>query len=179
MKKLLIVVDMQKDFISGSLGTPEAQAIVPAVVEKIKTFDGVVTATLDTHSQNYLETQEGRKLPVKHCIIGTDGYDVHPDVAAALIKRNAMPFPKPTFGCIDLVEYIRDYSLNFGPDNDFESIELVGLCTDICVVSNALLLKAFFPELSISVDASCCAGVTPETHQAALTTMKMCQIEVK
>ena len=175
MNKLLVVVDMQKDFIDGSLGTSEAQAIVPAVVEKIKSFDGDVVYTMDTHHNNYLETQEGRKLPVVHCVINTEGWKLHPDVQAALNEKNAHVITKPTFGAVDLIEYIELDKRH----KKYDSIELVGLCTDICVVSNALLLKAYYPETLISVYASCCAGVTQETHQAALTTMKMCQIEVK
>jgi nicotinamidase-related amidase len=175
MNKLLVVVDMQKDFIDGSLGTPEAQAIVPAVVEKIKSFDGDVVYTMDTHDENYLETQEGRKLPVVHCVVNTDGWELHPDVQAALNEKHANVITKSTFGAVDLIEYIeRDCR-----GKEYGSIELVGLCTDICVVSNAMLLKAWYPETPISVYASCCAGVTPESHKAALTTMKMCQIEVK
>lgn len=175
MNKLLVVVDMQKDFIDGSLGTPEAQAIVPAVVEKIKSFDGDVIYTMDTHDDNYLETQEGRKLPVVHCVVNTDGWKLHPDVQVALNEKHANVITKSTFGAVDLVDDIEWDRRG----KEYDSIELVGLCTDICVVSNALLLKACYPETPISVDASCCAGVTPETHQAALTTMKMCQIEVK
>lgn len=175
MKKLLIVVDMQNDFVDGSLGTPEARAIVPAVVEKIKSFDGDVVATCDTHHRGYLETQEGKKLPVEHCIMDTKGWEIHPDVAAALKEKDAVAITKPTFSSTELIDNIVQRCGFDGP----ECIELVGLCTDICVVSNALLVKAFFPETPISVDASCCAGVTPETHKAALTTMKMCQIEIK
>lgn len=169
MKKLLIVVDMQNDFVSGSLGTTEAQQIVPAVVKKVKTYleaGDEVVFTRDTHTADYLHTQEGRKLPVEHCIQGTPGWE---------IIRELQPFPgkvfdKPTFGSLSLAEYV--------VKEDFDTIELVGLCTDICVVSNALLLKANLTEAEISVDASCCAGVTPETHAAALTTMKMCQVNV-
>lgn len=175
MNKLLVVVDMQRDFIDGSLGTPEAQAIVPAVVEKIKSFDGDVVFTMDTHHDDYLETQEGKKLPVEHCIYKTEGWLIQPQVSDALAEKNAVPITKQTFGAVDLIEFI-EWDCRH---KKFDSIELVGLCTDICVVSNALLLKAYYPETPISVDASCCAGVTPETHQAALTTMKQCQIEVK
>ena len=165
---ILIVVDMQNDFISGSLGTAEAQAIVGNVAEKIKCFDGKVIFTRDTHEENYMDTHEGKKLPVSHCIIGTEGWQIHP----ALTPYVREVIDKPTFGSVTLAHLIS------AMDN-VESITLIGICTDICVISNAMLLKAFMPEVSITVDASCCAGVTPETHQAALTTMKMCQINIK
>ena len=174
MKRFLVVVDMQKDFVDGSLGTAEAQAIVPPVAENIRRFDGTVFATLDTHGANYLETSEGRHLPVAHCIKGTLGWQLNADVAAALEEKHAVVLEKPTFGSLELVERIRQAA----GDADF-SVELIGLCTDICVVSNALLLKANFYEQTVRVDAACCAGVTPETHRAALTTMRMCQIEVE
>lgn len=172
MKKLLIVVDMQRDFVDGSLGTPEATAIIPRVVEKIRNWDGEIIATMDTHGKNYLQTAEGAKLPVEHCIEGTEGYEIHPEVLAAL-GSHAGGFEvlkKITFGSTDLPERLRGAAV--------ESVELIGLCTDICVVSNALLLKAFYPEMHIAVDASCCAGVTPESHKAALLTMQMCQIDL-
>lgn len=172
VRKILVVIDMQKDFIDGSLGTKEAQAIVENVVKKIGTYDTKnVYATRDTHQENYLETSEGKKLPVEHCIEGTDGWEINAEVAAAL--GDAVIVNKPTFGSIVLADLLQE-------ENDREEleIELIGLCTDICVVSNALLLKAAMPEISISVDASCCAGVTPESHEAALTTMQMCQIAV-
>ena len=160
--KVLAIIDMQKDFIDGALGSPMAQAIVPKVVEKAAHFDGKVLFTRDTHGPNYLNTQEGRNLPVKHCIRGTDGWQI----ADGLMVSGAVCIDKPTFGWTHWNE------------RHFDEIELVGLCTDICVVSNALILKAQFPEVPITVDAACCAGVTPESHQAALTTMKMCQIDV-
>lgn len=172
-KKILIVVDMQKDFVDGSLGTEEAVAIVPNVINKIESFDGDIIVTYDTHSENYMETQEGRNLPVSHCIKGTPGWQLDERVHRALEKKNYVTIEKPTFGSVKLPEYIKDH---YNPD-DIE-IELIGLCTDICVVSNALLLKAHFIETKISVDASCCAGVTPESHEAALTTLKMCQVDV-
>lgn len=174
MKKLLIVIDMQNDFVDGALGTPEAQSIVPNVVRKIESWDGDICRTMDSHDENYLQSQEGQKLPVPHCIVGSDGWRMNPAVLEALSKKGYTSLLKPTFGCVSLIEHIDQV---YGWKN-LERIELVGLCTDICVVSNALLLKAFYPELPISVDASCCAGVTPESHKAALTTMKMCQIEV-
>ena len=171
-KKTLIVVDMQNDFITGSLGTPEAEAIVPNVVEKIKQYDAAgdkIIFTKDTHHVNYLETNEGKHLPVKHCIEGTDGWELASKVLAAM--RFNVYYPtvnKESFGTLNWKDIITAE----------DDIEIVGLCTDICVVSNALILKAMFPESNITVDASCCAGVTPETHAAALTTMKMCQINV-
>jgi nicotinamidase-related amidase len=173
MKKLLIVVDMQKDFVDGALGSKEAVAIVDNVVNKIKSFGGDVIVTYDTHFENYMETQEGKRLPVLHCIKGTDGWKLNEKVQAALDGREYAAIEKPTFGSTELPEYIK---ANYGTTE--LDIELVGLCTDICVVSNALLLKANFLEAKVSVDASCCAGVTVDSHNAALTTMKMCQVNV-
>ena len=173
MKKILIVVDMQKDFVDGALGSPEAQAIVGNVVNKIDKFDGDIIATYDTHPENYMETQEGKNLPVPHCIKGTDGWKLDSRVQSALDKREYKTIEKQTFGSTELVEYIK---ANYNPQEI--EIELIGLCTDICVVSNALLMKASFLETKVSVDASCCAGVTPDSHNAALTTMKMCQVNV-
>lgn len=173
MKKLLIVVDMQKDFVDGALGSKEAVAIVDNVVNKIKSFDGDVIVTYDTHFENYMETQEGKNLPVPHCIKGTDGWKLNEKVQAALDGKEYAAIEKPTFGSTELPEYIK---ANYGTTE--LDIELVGLCTDICVVSNALLLKANFLEAKVSVDASCCAGVTVDSHNAALTTMKMCQVNV-
>ena len=173
VKKLLIVVDMQKDFVDGALGSREAVAIVDNVVKKIETFDGDIIVTYDTHPENYMETQEGKNLPVPHCIKGTDGWKLDEKVQAAVDKKEYTTIEKPTFGSTELPEYIK---AKYNPENI--EIELIGLCTDICVVSNALLLKANFIETKISVDASCSAGVTPESHNAALTTMKMCQINV-
>ena len=173
MKKLLIVVDMQKDFVDGALGSKEAVAIVDNFAQKIETFDGDIIVTYDTHAQNYMETQEGKNLPMPHCIKGTDGWKLNSKVQAALDKKEYKAIEKPTFGSTDLPEYIKS---NYNP-MDIE-IELIGLCTDICVVSNALLMKAHFLETKVSVDASCCAGVTPESHNAALATMKMCQVNV-
>ncbi|MBR3599333.1 MAG: cysteine hydrolase [Lachnospiraceae bacterium] len=164
---------MQKDFVDGSLGTPEAVAIVPNVVKKINEFDGDIFVTYDTHFDNYMNTGEGKKLPVPHCIKGTDGWKLDSNVAKALQGKEYTEVEKITFGSVDLPDLI----FKAAGDEDF-SIELVGLCTDICVVSNTLILKANYPEKSITVDASCCAGVTPESHNAALTTMKMCQINV-
>ena len=168
--KILVVVDMQKDFIDGALGTAEAVAIVPKVIEKIKEYensDSLVLYTKDTHFENYMQTREGRHLPVPHCIKGTEGHDI----PAEILRGHDLIIEKPTFGSVELVEYLEKV--------DFDEIEFIGLCTDICVVSNALLIKARFPEREVSVDSSCCAGVTPATHEAALTTMRMCQINVK
>ena len=174
MKKFLIVVDMQKDFVDGSLGTAEAEAIALRVAEKIAAFDGEIILTLDTHDGDYLSTAEGRHLPVMHCIRNTEGWCLDRRVAGALKGRAHLSVEKPTFGSVLLPDVIRKAA----GDEDF-SIELCGLCTDICVVSNALYLKANFPEKEISVDSGCCAGVTPESHKAALMTMQMCQIDVK
>ena len=172
--KHLIVVDMQNDFIDGALGTAEAVAIVDAVVEKIRTFDGRVVFTRDTHPENYPDTQEGRRLPVTHCVRGTAGWALAPRMEAA--RKPDMPvFDKPTFGSVALGEYLQAENAR----EPIEEIELCGLCTDICVISNALLIKAFLPETPIAVDARCCAGVTPDSHRNALGAMKMCQIEIR
>ncbi len=174
-KKFLIVVDMQKDFIDGSLGTAEAQAILPAAEALIRArrAEGwTVLATLDTHEENYDETREGRRLPVRHCIRGTEGWKIHPALREALAGCETLE--KPTFGSIRLPEIIRERT----EPGDRICLELIGLCTDICVVSNALLLKAAFPEADIAVRRDCCAGVTPEKHAAALETMASCQIDI-
>lgn len=174
MKHFLIVVDMQKDFVDGALGTPEAQKILPNVVDKILNFDGEIFATLDTHAANYLQTAEGRHLPVPHCIKGTPGWMLDDQVAAALEQKPCTRVEKLTFGSVLLPRLLYQAA-----GSEPFTVELVGLCTDICVVSNALMLKANFPEMPICVDSSCCAGVTPETHQTALETMRCCQIDVK
>ena len=172
MKKILIVVDMQNDFIDMALGTKEAAAIVDAVKEKIRSYPAEnVIATMDTHGDDYLNTQEGQFLPVKHCVRGTEGWQLYPEIAPLL--AGAKIYEKPTFGSVQMAQELKAVS----ETEDLE-LELVGLCTDICVVSNALLLKAVMPEVRISVDASCCAGVTPEKHLAALETMRSCQIQV-
>lgn len=173
MKKVLVVVDMQNDFVDGALGTKEAVGIVEKVAAKIRNFDGNIFVTLDTHQDNYMETAEGKKLPVPHCIKETDGWLLNEKVKAALSGKDYKTLEKGTFGSTDLVNEIREIK-----GNDDIEMEFVGLCTDICVVSNVLLLKAYFPEEKLTVDASCCAGVTPKTHEAALETMKMCQIDV-
>ena len=174
MKHFLIVVDMQKDFVDGALGSKEAVAILPAVVKKIEGFEGEIFATLDTHYENYMQTAEGKNLPVPHCIKNTEGWRFDKAVAEALNKRDHTAVEKPTFGSVDLPKLIKEAA-----NGEEFTMELIGLCTDICVVSNALLLKANFPEAPIAVDAACCAGVTPEKHEAALETMRSCQIQVK
>ena len=173
MRKILLVIDMQNDFIDGALGTPEAAAIVERVVEEIGKYPaGDVIATRDTHSENYLDTQEGRYLPVTHCVQGTPGWELNPRIAAAL--KDAASVDKPSFGSKELAERVA----KMAREEDLD-ITLVGLCTDICVVSNALLIKAFLPETPVRVIADCCAGVTPESHQSALKTMQMCQIQIQ
>ena len=167
MKKVLIVVDMQNDFIDGALGTSEAVAIVPAVRKKIENFNGTVIFTRDTHEENYLDTQEGKNLPVEHCIRGTDGWQI----TSALPVGDAVVVDKPSFGSTELPEVVAKLG-------ELDEIELCGLCTDICVISNAMILKAAFPEVPMVVDHTCCAGVTPESHNNALEAMKMCQIKV-
>ena len=172
MRRILIVIDMQNDFIDAALGTREAVAIVEAVKDKIRSYPAAdVIATMDTHGKNYMQTQEGKYLPVPHCIRETEGWQIRPDIADLLTE--AKIYEKPTFGSTALAADLRDLS-----EKEEIELELVGLCTDICVVSNALLLKAMMPEVKISVDASCCAGVTPEKHLAALETMRSCQIQV-
>ncbi len=167
--KLLIVVDMQNDFIDGALGTPEALAIVPHVKERIERFDGKVIFTRDTHLDNYMETQEGKNLPVPHCIKDTNGWQIRSELDTL---RTTEALDKVTFGSRDLVEAI-------GREENVESITFLGLCTDICVISNVLLTKAFYPEIPLSVDAKGCAGVTPESHRNALEAMKMCQVTIE
>ncbi len=173
MKHFLVVVDMQKDFVDGSLGTPEAVAIVPQVADTIRRFEGEIFVTLDTHSPDYLGTAEGRKLPVVHCVRGTPGWQLNAGVEEALSGKPYTLVEKPTFGSTALPDLIRESA---GGENF--TLEVLGLCTDICVVSNALLLKACFPEAPISVPAACCAGVTPEKHKAALAVMESCQIDI-
>lgn len=175
--KFLIVIDMQNDFIDGALGTKEAQAIVPLACEKIRNFEGKIIATMDTHNENYLNTQEGKTLPVLHCIENTTGWDINDDIDEAIYGKPHLKIYKHTFGTFDLPKWIKETAHTFG--EEIEAIELIGVCTDICVINNALILKAAFPEVPIIVDATCCAGVTPELHEAALKVMKSCQIIVK
>ena len=169
MKKLLVVVDMQNDFVTGSLGSADAVAILPNVMEKVKLArekGATVVFTRDTHFENYPSTQEGKKLPVTHCIKNTRGWEI----ADGLFKEGERVFDKPTFGSLELAQYVKE--------EGFDEVELVGVCTDICVVSNALLIKAYCPETGVKVDSGCCAGVTKESHQSALKTMESCQVEI-
>jgi nicotinamidase-related amidase len=178
MANYLIIIDMQRDFIDGSLGTPEAVSIVPAVVAKIEGHiqagKGPVLLTYDTHGPDYLKTAEGGKLPVEHCIYGSEGWELHPLIDALSKQAGCITFKKPTVGSKELAAYLADANAQ----EPIGSIELAGLCTDICVISNALLIKAFLPEVPIRVDSACCAGVTPESHENALAAMRMCQIDV-
>lgn len=172
MKKALVIIDMQNDFIDGALGTDEAKKIVPKVIEFIEKWNDPIFITKDTHGEDYLDTPEGKKLPVKHCIQGTQGWELNEKVQEALNKKEFHKFEyhKPTFGSIDLMDDL----VRFG----FDEIVFFGLCTDICVVSNVLMAKAFLPNTKIEVKADCCAGVTQETHEAALKTMQMCQVDI-
>ena len=172
MQDILIVVDMQNDFIDGALGTSEAVAIVPKVAKKVKCFKGTVIFTRDTHGENYMQTQEGRNLPVPHCIKGSHGWEVCPALEPL---RTGLTIDKPTFGSAELGRLI----LELDAKEPVGSITLVGLCTDICVISNAMIAKAFLPEVPVTVDAACCAGVTPESHRNALNAMKMCQVRIE
>jgi len=170
--KLLVVVDMQNDFTFGALKNDEAIRIIPNVIEKIKAFDGQVVFTRDTHTEDYMNTQEGRKLPVIHCVKDTDGWELVDGIKE--LSTDSVIFDKPTFGSTDLMEAICDIN----DDSPLDEVELIGVCTDICVISNAMLIKAALPELTVKVDSSCCAGVTTATHDTALNAMKSCQIEV-
>ena len=172
MQDVLVVVDMQKDFIDGALGTAEAVAIVPAVVERVKSFKGPVLFTRDTHGEDYMDTQEGRRLPVPHCIRGTEGWRIRPELEAL---RTRPAIDKPSFGSTELPRILRDMDA----EEPVASVTLLGLCTDICVISNALLIKAALPEARVAVDAACCAGVSPESHRRALNAMKVCQIDIE
>ena len=168
MSKVLVVVDMQNDFIDGALGTKEAVAIVPYVKEKIENFDGIVLYTRDTHFEDYMNTQEGNNLPVPHCIKGTQGWEIRPELDAL---RKTEAIDKITFGSKDLVDVLKTIE-------NIEEITFVGLCTDICVISNVMVTKAFYPEIPLIVDAKCCAGVSVQTHLNALEAMKVCQVKV-
>ena len=191
--KVLIVVDMQKDFVDGALGTPEAQAIVPLVAETIEQMadpNTVVIFTKDTHDENYLNTLEGKNLPVRHCIVNTNGYGIIDPVfmaytnvmekymigyeACPVADQNPIIVKKPTFGSIELQNILYDMNDRLG----IEEITLMGLCTGICVLSNAILAKATLPEVPVNVIADCCACVTPESHKTALEAMKLCQINI-
>ena len=171
MTDVLVVVDMQNDFIDGALGTTEAVAIVPSVREKIASFEGKVIFTRDTHSEDYLDTQEGRILPVKHCIKGTEGWQIRKELEE-LRKTEAVD--KPSFGSIELGRMLAQADA----EEKISSVTLIGLCTDICVISNAMIIKAFLPEVPVIVDASCCAGVSPASHENALDAMQTCQIGI-
>ena len=172
MQNILLVIDMQNDFIDGALGTPEAVKIIDAVKEKIRSYPAEnVIATMDTHGENYMETQEGKNLPVPHCIRGTDGWQIRPELEELRVTE---PIDKGTFGSDELGKILRDLN----DEDPIGTITVIGLCTDICVISNALLAKAFLPEVPIEVDASCCAGVTPESHENALKAMASCQIRI-
>ena len=170
--KYLIVVDMQNDFIDGALGSEEAVKIVPYVKSLIENFDGQVLFTRDTHYENYMDTQEGKNLPVPHCIRGTKGWEIRSELMA-LCKEE--PINKVTFGSVELGPILKEAN----EQKPIESITFIGLCTDICVISNVMIAKAFLPEVKVKVDAACCAGVTPESHKNALEAMKMCQVEIE
>lgn len=186
--KIIVIVDMQYDFIDGSLGSAEAQAIVPIMIEKLKAYENempIVIFTKDTHEKNYLETQEGKYLPVEHCIKGSNGWCIHKDIASLVDYGNFLKLmdgnsriEKPTFGSVSLAQQLKEMCEYKSDDEWIEEIIFMGVCTDICVISNALLAKAYCPEVKITVDSSCCAGVTPEKHAAALETMRSCQINV-
>ena len=171
---LLVVIDMQHDFVDGALGTPQAQGIVAAVAARARAFEGTVVFTKDTHSSDYLSTQEGINLPIPHCIRETPGWNLVPELEEVRANRNAPVFEKPSFGSLELASWVARQHVR----TPFGSIELCGLCTDICVVSNALLIKANLPEVPLRVNPVLCAGVTPEAHEAAIRTMASCQIDV-
>ena len=185
MKNILIVVDMQKDFIDGALGTKEAAAIVPGVVKRIENSENeLILFTQDTHGEDYLSSPEGKKLPVKHCIKSTEGWEIHANILKAwrenkntIVAAESIGnvFEKGVFGSVELVQFIKNLRDEGAAISD---IELMGLCTDVCVVSNAIMLKNFLPDVEISVIENCCAGITPQSHTEALNTMKMCQINV-
>ncbi len=172
MQDILLVIDMQNDFIDGALGTPEAVGIVENVVRKVREFAGTVIFTRDTHEDAYMQTQEGRNLPVPHCIRGTHGWEIC-DALLPYVQGDVID--KVTFGSSELGGILK----KMDAEDPVGSITLVGLCTDICVISNAMIAKAFLPEVPVTVDASCCAGVTPESHKNALAAMKMCQIKIE
>ena len=173
MQDVLIVVDMQKDFINGALGTQEAVAIVPAVIEKLRGFKGQVIFTRDTHYEDYLDTQEGHNLPVPHCMRGSDGWQICQELQP--FAENAVVLDKVTFGSMELGPMLQDMH----EEDAISSITFVGLCTDICVISNVMIAKAFLPEVPIIVDAACCAGVTPASHNTALASMRTCQVQIE
>lgn len=167
MKKVLIVIDMQKDFVDGALANPDAQSITEQIAAYVSAYDGDVIATRDTHGKDYMQTAEGEKLPVPHCVQGTDGWEIVPNIATALAQKNARILDKPTFGY-----------LGWGMLGEYDEAELVGTCTDICVVSNALVLKAMFPDLCVKVNPALCAGTSKQNHDAAIQVMACCQVEI-
>lgn len=173
MNKILVVVDIQKDFVDGALGTNEAMAIIKNACNKIEAFNGDIFVTMDTHTQDYMNTAEGKKLPVPHCIKGTPGWELNTEIKKALASKQHTIIEKNTFGSEKLASLIKEKY-----DDKELSVELIGICTDICVISNALTIKAHNPECEITVDSSCCAGVTPEAHNAAVEVMKSCLINV-
>lgn len=172
MRDVLLVVDMQNDFIDGTLGTKEAVSIVPNVKKKIEEFNGIVLFTRDTHFENYLETQEGKNLPVEHCIKGSKGWEIREELEQL---RKTEAIDKVTFGSSELGMILR----KLNEEEAIGSITVIGLCTDICVISNVMIAKAFLPEVPIIVDAKCCAGVSVETHENALSAMEVCQVKVE
>ena len=176
MEHVLVVVDMQHDFVDGALGSSEAVAILPAVAEKIRSHEGKIIFTRDTHTEDYMNTREGKHLPVPHCIKDTAGWEIKNEIwAAAAGKPDVTVLDKPTFGSVELAKILTDYAAEYG----LAQVTLIGLCTDICVISNAMLIKAALPEIDVTVDAACCAGVTPESHENALKAMQVCQIHIQ
>ncbi len=173
MRDILIVVDMQKDFIDGALGTSEAVAIVPAVVDKVCRFKGDIIFTRDTHFDNYMDTQEGRNLPVPHCIRGSEGWEICKELKP--YTKDRLIIDKVTFGAMDLGPIL----CKMQEEEEISAITFVGLCTDICVISNVMIAKAFLPEVPVIVDATCCAGVTPDSHNMALASMQTCQVQIE
>lgn len=172
MKKALLVIDMQNDFITGVLGNNECRAVVQQVVKRVQEAieEGTdIIFSQDTHQEGYLSTQEGRKLPVPHCIKDTDGWEIIPELAETAVRKGIV-FTKETFGSTTIAEYVKAHN--------YDEVELIGVCTDICVISNAMIIKAFNPELEIFIRESCCAGVTPQSHQTAIEAMKACQINI-
>lgn len=172
-ENVLIIVDVQNDFVTGALGSEDAAAVTDAIIERAARFEGTVMLTQDTHEEDYLGTQEGRRLPVEHCLRGSWGWQLVDGLQKLAESRNWKTYEKPTFGSVELA---RDLAARH-EQRPFASVELIGFCTDICVVSNALLIKAFLPDVPVKVDAALCAGVTPASHAAALSTMASCQID--
>jgi len=174
MSNILVVVDMQNDFINGPLQTNEARDIIPSLVKRIREFDGYVIFTRDTHDADYMSSEEGRHLPVIHCQHGSDGWKLHPEIEKACQAVNGTIIDKHTFGSQELIEHLK----KIDKTDPIKSVEFIGICTDICVISNVMLTKTFFPNIPISVRQECCAGVTPKSHQTALDAMKMCHINI-